>query len=93
MASQRTSIDHPPTAMVHIGGLDLEGPDSVTVESAEAMRLSLSPEWPILLISTMAMHTQNLQTDSRASLLVTQPNTNGDPLGAAGHGDGKSAHA
>jgi len=28
---------------------------------------------PLLLISTMAMHTQNLQADPRASLLVTQP--------------------
>src|SRR6266704_7079752 len=28
---------------------------------------------PIFLISTMAMHTQNLQADPRASLLVTPP--------------------
>jgi heme iron utilization protein len=38
---------------------------------------------PIFLISSMAMHTQNLQADSRASLLVTQPDTSGDPLGAS----------
>jgi len=38
---------------------------------------------PIFLISTMAMHTQNLQADSRASLLVTQPETGSDPLGAS----------
>jgi putative heme iron utilization protein len=43
---------------------------------------------PIFLISTMAMHTQNLQADSRASLLVTQPQprqlgTSPDPLGAS----------
>jgi heme iron utilization protein len=38
---------------------------------------------PIFLISTMAMHTQNLQADSRASLLVTQPDAGGDPLGAS----------
>jgi heme iron utilization protein len=38
---------------------------------------------PIFLISTMAMHTQNLQADSRASLLVTQPDLSGDPLGAS----------
>src|ERR1700746_280335 len=38
---------------------------------------------PIFLISTMAMHTHNLQADSRASLLVTQPDASGDPLGAA----------
>ncbi|MGD0909318.1 MAG: DUF2470 domain-containing protein [Candidatus Acidiferrales bacterium] len=35
---------------------------------------------PIFLISTMAMHTQNVQADPRASLLVTQPDINGDPL-------------
>src|SRR3989441_224329 len=28
---------------------------------------------PVVLISSMAMHTQNLQADPRASLLVTQP--------------------
>jgi hypothetical protein len=31
----------------------------------------------------MAMHTQNLQQDARASLLVTRPEASGDPLGAA----------
>jgi putative heme iron utilization protein len=38
---------------------------------------------PIFFISTMAMHTQNLHQDARASLLVTQPESDGDPLGAA----------
>jgi heme iron utilization protein len=38
---------------------------------------------PIFLISTMAMHTQNLQADPRASLLVNQPEAGGDPLGAS----------
>src|SRR6201987_2496988 len=38
---------------------------------------------PIFLISTMAMHTHNLQADTRASLLVTQPDGSGDPLGAS----------
>ncbi len=44
---------------------------------------------PLVLISSMAIHTQNLQTDPRASLLVTQPIANaqgqeaGDPLAAA----------
>src|SRR5690348_2182155 len=36
---------------------------------------------PIFLISTMAMHTQNLQADRRASLLVTHHEASGDPLG------------
>src|SRR5277367_2909528 len=38
---------------------------------------------PVFLISTMAMHTQNLQQDPRASLLVIQADTGGDVLGAA----------
>jgi heme iron utilization protein len=38
---------------------------------------------PIFLISTMAMHTQNLQADPRASLLVTQQDTEGEPLGVS----------
>jgi heme iron utilization protein len=44
---------------------------------------------PLVLISAMAMHTQNLQADPRASLLVTQPvgysraKDAGDPLAAA----------
>jgi putative heme iron utilization protein len=38
---------------------------------------------PVFLISTMAMHTQNVQADSRSSLLVTQPDASGDPLGAS----------
>jgi len=38
---------------------------------------------PLFLISTMAMHTQNLQTDARASLLVTQPGWTADPLAGA----------
>ncbi|HXM09376.1 MAG TPA: DUF2470 domain-containing protein [Terriglobales bacterium] len=38
---------------------------------------------PVFLISTMAMHTQNVQADPRSSLLVTQPEAIGDPLGAS----------
>jgi heme iron utilization protein len=37
---------------------------------------------PLLLISAMAMHTQNLEADARASLLITQPDWSGDPLAA-----------
>jgi hypothetical protein len=37
---------------------------------------------PQFLISTMAMHTQNLEADPRASLLVIQPDWSGDPLAA-----------
>jgi heme iron utilization protein len=38
---------------------------------------------PLFLISTMAMHTQNLKADPRASLFITQPAPDGDVLGAA----------
>jgi len=38
---------------------------------------------PVLFVSSMAMHTQNLQQDARASLLIAQPDSSGDPLGAA----------
>jgi putative heme iron utilization protein len=38
---------------------------------------------PVLFISSMAMHTQNLHQDAHASLLVTQPDSSDDPLGAA----------
>jgi putative heme iron utilization protein len=38
---------------------------------------------PVFFINSMAMHTQNLQQDQRASLLITQPDVSGDPLGAA----------
>ena len=37
---------------------------------------------PLFLISSMAMHTQNLVRDPRASLLVTAPGVERDPLGA-----------
>ena len=38
---------------------------------------------PIFLISTMAMHTQNLQADPRTSLFVTEPDASGDALGSS----------
>jgi putative heme iron utilization protein len=38
---------------------------------------------PSFLVSTMAMHTQNLLADPHASLLVTQPGWNDDPLAGA----------
>jgi putative heme iron utilization protein len=37
---------------------------------------------PLFLISAMAMHTKNLQADPRASLFVTVPEAQSDPLGA-----------
>lgn len=37
---------------------------------------------PLLLISHLAMHTQNLAADARASLFVTAPGADSDPLSA-----------
>lgn len=37
---------------------------------------------PIFLISSMALHTQNLLADARASLLVVQSGSDADPLGS-----------
>lgn len=37
---------------------------------------------PLVLVSTLAIHTQNLHADARASLLVAQPGWAGDPLAA-----------
>ena len=38
---------------------------------------------PLVLISNMAMHTQNLKADPRCSLFVGQASVDGDPLGSA----------
>lgn len=37
---------------------------------------------PLLLVSSMAVHTQNLAADGRASLFVAEPEWSGDPLAA-----------
>ena len=50
---------------------------------ASVMPYALDAEGrPLFLISSMAMHTQNLEADARASLLITQPGWTGDPLAA-----------
>src|SRR5450755_2945659 len=38
---------------------------------------------PIFLVSTMAMHTQNLEADRRASLFLNEADAGSDPLGAS----------
>ena len=38
---------------------------------------------PLFLISSMAVHTHNVQAEPRASLLVQQPDATGDPLASA----------
>jgi hypothetical protein len=48
------------------------------------MPYALDPQGrPLFLISNMAMHTQNLRADPRASLFVAPALSDGDPLGAA----------
>ncbi|HUP46680.1 MAG TPA: DUF2470 domain-containing protein [Thermoanaerobaculia bacterium] len=49
---------------------------------ASVMPYALTPEGaPLFLISSMAIHTQNLLADGRASLLVMQSGGGNDPLG------------
>lgn len=58
---------------------------------------------PVLFVSAMAEHTRNLEADARASLLVVEPDADGDPLAGgrvtllgqvqAVEGDASFAHA
>jgi putative heme iron utilization protein len=51
---------------------------------ASVMPYAVRPDGsPILLISGMAIHTQNLLADRRASLLIMQSGAGSDPLGSA----------
>lgn len=50
---------------------------------ASVMPFALTPDGsPLLLISGMAIHTQNVLADARASLLVMQSGSGADPLGS-----------
>jgi heme oxygenase (biliverdin-IX-beta and delta-forming) len=50
---------------------------------ASVMPYALTPDGsPLFLISSMAVHTQNLAADPRASLLVMQSGAGSDPLGS-----------
>ncbi len=50
---------------------------------ASLMPYAVDPDGrPVFLISSMAVHTQNLAADRRASLLVAEPGWSGDPLAA-----------
>ena len=87
LARKRSSFAERARTLVHLGRIgsistlsrkQLGFPfDSVMPYSLEELGR------PIFLISTMAMHTQNLKADPRASLLVTLPNAEDDPLGAS----------
>ncbi len=68
----------------HVGGLSTLSRKQPGFPFGSVMPYGLDDHGrPIFLISTMAMHTQNLQADPRASLLVTHDDTGGDPLGAS----------
>lgn len=49
---------------------------------ASVMPFALVDAAPVLFISDMAIHTQNLVADARASLLVMQSGSDADPLGS-----------
>ncbi|MGI8772868.1 MAG: HugZ family protein [Acidobacteriaceae bacterium] len=92
MASDRPPVPEPSFAerartLLHlgrIGSLSTVSRKQAGFPFGSVMPYALDAQGrPIFLISTMAMHTQNLLGDSRASLLVTQPDGSGDPLGAA----------
>jgi hypothetical protein len=62
--------------------------EGVRIEKMHEGKVRFSPALdthgrPVFLISTMAMHTQNLKADPRASLFVTEPDASGDPLGSS----------
>src|SRR5712672_3441806 len=70
--------------MTHIGSLSTLSRKQPGFPFGSVMPYGLDGQGrPIFLISTMAMHTQKVQADPRASLLVTQPDASGDPLGAS----------
>ena len=74
----------------HNSGPDSDGPEVPEPSHAERAKTLVYLQQTgglstisLFLISTMAMHTQNLLGDPRASLLVTPPESRTDPLGAA----------
>jgi putative heme iron utilization protein len=67
-----------------IGSLSTISPKQPGFPFGSLMPYGLDREGrPIFLISTMAMHTQNLLADPRASLFVTEPDSSGDALGSS----------
>ncbi len=71
-------------ALVSIGTLSTMSRRHPGFPFGSLMPFALDPAGrPIFLISSMAMHTQNLSVDPKCSLFVAQPSPDGDPLGAA----------
>jgi heme iron utilization protein len=91
-ASDRPAVPEPSYAerartLLHlgrVGSLSTHSRKQPGFPFGSVMPYGLDPQGrPIFLISTMAMHTQNLTADPRASLLVTQDDAGADPLGAS----------
>jgi putative heme iron utilization protein len=70
--------------LTHVGSLSTLSRKQPGFPFGSVMPYALDEQGrPILLISTMAMHTQNLKRDPRASLLVTRNDGDSDPLGSS----------
>jgi len=71
-------------SLVSVGTLSTMSRRHLGFPFGSLMPFALDPAGrPIFLISSMAMHTQNLSADTKCSLFVAQPSPDGDPLGSA----------
>jgi putative heme iron utilization protein len=66
--------------LARVGALSTHSRKQPEYPFGSVMPFGLADGHPTFLISTMAMHTQNLLVDPRASLLITQPEWKEDPL-------------
>jgi len=70
-------------AIARIGSLSTHSRKFAGFPFGSMMPFAIDPRGnPVFFVSSMAMHTQNLLQDERASLLITQPDAADDPLGA-----------
>jgi putative heme iron utilization protein len=71
-------------SLVSIGTLSTMSRRHAGFPFGSLMPFALDPAGrPVFLISSMAMHTQNLVADPKCSLFFVQPSPDGNPLGAA----------
>jgi len=82
-----TSYAERARTLVHLntqGVLSTQSKKHESYPFGSAMPFALDPSGrPIFLVSSMAMHTHNMARDAKASLFVTVPEAQIDPLGAA----------
>ena len=70
-------------AIARIGGLSTHSRKFAGFPFGSMMPYAIDDRGnPVFFVSSMAMHTQNLAEDERASLLIMQPDAGDDPLGA-----------